>query len=111
MWTITAPRCPINEHLGSIYRVLNSCHYNIRNGTVQLPHPKTQLSCGHYSLSIFTTISMPEQSGLDMCLLLGRLYSRGPLETCDPRNDLLIPRGPPLGWMLAGPPAELELRC
>jgi hypothetical protein len=31
MQTITSFMCPVNEHLGSIYRVVKSYHYNICN--------------------------------------------------------------------------------
>jgi hypothetical protein len=31
---------------------------------------------GHYNLSIFTTISVPDQLGLNMCPLLGQLSER-----------------------------------
>jgi hypothetical protein len=39
-----APKCPINEHLGSIYRVVRVYHYNAGNAPVQLPRPTTQRS-------------------------------------------------------------------
>jgi hypothetical protein len=29
--TVTAPRCPISEHLGSICGVVRDCHYNVCN--------------------------------------------------------------------------------
>jgi hypothetical protein len=55
----------------SIYRAVKSCYYNVHNILIQLPHPKTQRLRGHYILSIFTTISVPNQLGLDACPLLG----------------------------------------
>jgi hypothetical protein len=94
---------------GSIYRVVKNCHYNVCNAPIQLPHPKVQRSRGHYSLSIFRTIFVPDQSRLGTCLLLGQLHSEGPLATCDSQNDISIPLGPSIRWILTGPPAELEL--
>jgi hypothetical protein len=55
---------------GPIYKVVRDCHYNAGNGLIQLPHPKTQWSRGHYGLSAFTMNSTQGQLWLDMCPLL-----------------------------------------
>jgi hypothetical protein len=55
---------------GSIYRVVRACHYNTGNVPVQPLNSKTRRSHGHYSPSVFTTISVLCQSQTDMCPLL-----------------------------------------
>jgi hypothetical protein len=55
-------RCPIHEHLGSIYRVIKSYHSSIRNAPIYLLHPNTRLSRGHHGLLTFTNISVSDPS-------------------------------------------------
>jgi hypothetical protein len=60
----------------SIYREINGYYYNVRNAPVQALHLNTLQSRDHYSPLIFTNISMPMQSRLDMCHMLEKLRPR-----------------------------------
>jgi hypothetical protein len=69
-----------------------ACHYNAVNAPVQLLHPKTCWSWGHYSLLTFTMISVLHQLQLDACPLVGQLHFERAPTTCNFRSDLPTPQ-------------------
>jgi hypothetical protein len=73
----------------SIYRVVRVNHYNADNAPIQLLCPKTRRSQGHYGLSLFTMISMPDQLQPDVYLLVRWLCLGRASVARDLHSDLL----------------------